>query len=262
MKVNKIRLGCRRDSLSGELGSGTAFYYFRSPVTFGSGAKTVTMKNGCAVLITAGLESDIQSADGQPMRYDTVAFRLNSAEKQYIASLGIVYGQPVEVTDDFVVSGILKCLKAQSVNGGKSFAEFSELAMRLILIAVVSSADGESDVKEKRIPRYSELKAIRESIYEDPTSVWDSESLADEMGISRTYFHRLYLAAFGVTCRQDVIESRLTAAADLLETTDMSVSEIAEECGYESDSYFMRQFKQHKGCTPTEFRYRLRNDNE
>ncbi|HOR22293.1 MAG TPA: AraC family transcriptional regulator, partial [Ruminococcus sp.] len=70
------------------------------------------------------------------------------------------------------------------------------------------------------------------------------------------YFHRIYRQAFGVTLRQDVIESRLIAAAELLETTDLSVSAIAERCGYFSDSYFMRQFRLHKGCTPTEYRRR------
>jgi len=258
MKISKIRIGCRKESLSGETGSGNAFVFFRSPVTFTSGKESVTIEENCAVLINAGSEGGIHSADGQPMRYDLVAFRLTAAEKQYLASVGIVPGEPVKVTDDFVISGILKCLKVQSTYKGKEFAEFSELAMRLILLVVGNSAENTAPAAGKRIPRYSELKAIRESIYEDPTSEWDSGALADEMGISRTYFHRIYLAAFGVTCRQDVIESRLSAAADLLENTDMSVSEIAEQCGYESDSYFMRQFKQHKGCTPTDFRYRIR----
>ena len=74
---------------------------------------------------------------------------------------------------------------------------------------------------------------------------------------SRTYFHRLYFEAFGVTCRQDVIESRLLKAADLLKNTGKSVTEIAEACGYDSESYFMRQFKKHKECTPSEFRRRI-----
>ncbi|MBQ1519507.1 MAG: helix-turn-helix transcriptional regulator, partial [Ruminococcus sp.] len=29
-----------------------------------------------------------------------------------------------------------------------------------------------------------------------------------------------------------------------------------ETCGYDSDAYFMRQFKQHKGFTPSEYRRR------
>jgi AraC-like DNA-binding protein len=86
--------------------------------------------------------------------------------------------------------------------------------------------------------------------------------MCDEMRISRTYFHRLWFAAFGVTCRQDVIESRLLRAAELLKNTDKSVYEIAVDCGYDSESYFMRQFKKHKNCTPSEFRRRALSGEE
>lgn len=81
------------------------------------------------------------------------------------------------------------------------------------------------------------------------------------MNISRTYFHRIYSKAFGVTFMQDVINSRLAAAADMLTGTNRSVSYIAEKCGYDSDSYFMRQFRKHYGCTPTEYRRRCIAEN-
>ena len=43
-------------------------------------------------------------------------------------------------------------------------------------------------------------------------------------------------------------------AKRLLVETNNSVSLIAEKCGYENDSYFMRQFKSHIGITPSEYR--------
>ena len=45
-------------------------------------------------------------------------------------------------------------------------------------------------------------------------------------------------------------------AAELLRNTNDSITDIAIACGYENDTYFMRQFKQSKGCTPTEYRRR------
>ena len=75
-----------------------------------------------------------------------------------------------------------------------------------------------------------------------------------EMCIGKTYFHRIYLAYFGTTYIQDVINSKLEIAKKMLVETSWSVSAIAEKCGYESDSYFMRQFKKHTGITPTEYR--------
>ena len=158
--------------------------------------------------------------------------------------------------DDFVISGLLKIMSANSVRKSRQHSEFMELSMKMLLIALSEAANNEIHEKYMDIPRYGELKAIRDAIYDDPVNHWSAEDISEDMGISRPYFHRLYQAAFGVTCLQDIIESRLIYAAELLRNTNLSVSEIAEKCGYDSDAYFMRQFKQHKGCTPSEYRRR------
>ena len=45
-------------------------------------------------------------------------------------------------------------------------------------------------------------------------------------------------------------------AKSLLISTDMSISQIAGACAYESDVHFMRSFKAALGDTPTGFRKR------
>lgn len=89
---------------------------------------------------------------------------------------------------------------------------------------------------------------------------WSVGMVCRQLSVSKTYFHRIYVNAFGTTFTQDVIESRLLYASQLLADTDLSVSAVAEKCGYESDAYFMRQFRQHRGCTPTEYRKRRLSD--
>ena len=89
---------------------------------------------------------------------------------------------------------------------------------------------------------------------------WSVDDICYNLNISKTYFHRLYREAFGVTCIQDVIRSRIDYACELLKNTDLSISRISEKCGYENDSYFMRQFRQYKYCTPSEYRQKVRNE--
>jgi AraC family transcriptional regulator of arabinose operon len=52
----------------------------------------------------------------------------------------------------------------------------------------------------------------------------------------------------------DVINSRIEHAKYLLTTTDISVKQIAQLCGYNNENHFMRQFKEITGITPTKFR--------
>ena len=43
-------------------------------------------------------------------------------------------------------------------------------------------------------------------------------------------------------------------AKQLLTYTDLRIREIADQCGYQNESHFMRQFKKNNGVTPTVFR--------
>jgi len=51
-----------------------------------------------------------------------------------------------------------------------------------------------------------------------------------------------------------LLERRLRKAAQLLQTTDKTVQQIADECGFESLSHFSRYFKAKFGITPSQYR--------
>ncbi|MDE5564847.1 MAG: AraC family transcriptional regulator [Oscillospiraceae bacterium] len=130
-------------------------------------------------------------------------------------------------------------------------------AIKLLLCLLCESLDG-TVTRAAEIPHYDKFSALRHEIYQHPERSWFIQDICDSMGISRAYFHRIYTAAFGTTCIQDVIASRLTCAKRLLETTDNAVSVISQQCGFETEVYFMRQFKRHVGMTPTVYRRMFR----
>lgn len=51
-----------------------------------------------------------------------------------------------------------------------------------------------------------------------------------------------------------LILTRINAARDLLETTDRTISDIAQEVGFYDHSHFVRHFKHIRGCTPNQYR--------
>ena len=51
-----------------------------------------------------------------------------------------------------------------------------------------------------------------------------------------------------------ILKTRLTNAKYMLKEDDISVSEIAEKCGFCSISYFCRVFKEHYNITPLAYR--------
>ena len=98
------------------------------------------------------------------------------------------------------------------------------------------------------------LVTLRDRIYRFPARNWNIDEMCEAMNLSRPHLQRIYSDTFGCSCYQDVLLSRLQYADKLLTETNLSVCEIAQNCGFESDSTFIRAFKKHHGCTPTAFR--------
>lgn len=98
------------------------------------------------------------------------------------------------------------------------------------------------------------LPEIRRQIKRDFRVHMTADDAAKQMHISRSHFGRLYLQVFGISFHNDIIRIRLDRARYLLTNTNMRVNEIADQCGYENVSHFMRQFRNRFGMTAMEFR--------
>ena len=64
----------------------------------------------------------------------------------------------------------------------------------------------------------------------------------------------------GLTLRQYIINYRLKAAKRLLELTNKSIADIAEECGFTDASYFAKTFKSYFGETPKDYRNKFKDE--
>ncbi len=79
------------------------------------------------------------------------------------------------------------------------------------------------------------------------------EQLAAECGVTAGYFRSLFRKQFGVSPQQYITDLRMERAMELLQSNMLSVAEVAEQCGYNSQSYFCREFKKHTGLAPSRY---------
>jgi len=119
--------------------------------------------------------------------------------------------------------------------------------------ALLNKIEDESNTKEYPAIYY-QVAALRENIYLNPQFNWNIADMAHSIYISEGYLQSIYKHFFNTTCIADVINSRIQAASELLISTNKSVEEIAETCGYHNTEHFIRQFKKIAGVTPTKFR--------
>ncbi len=97
----------------------------------------------------------------------------------------------------------------------------------------------------------SEIKARINSEYKKPLSL---KGMAQLYFFNEKYLGRLFISDTGMTFHQYLNKIRTERAKSLLEISDLSILNIAFECGFDSVSYFNRVFKQAFGMTPSEYR--------
>lgn len=95
------------------------------------------------------------------------------------------------------------------------------------------------------------LTGVRDRLAEEPLPLSEA---AREACLSPFHFHRQFVSAFGQTPHAFAAASRLERAKRLLLTTDLTVSDIVLQVGYESLGSFGTRFVREYGRTPTEFR--------
>ena len=88
------------------------------------------------------------------------------------------------------------------------------------------------------------------------------EELSSRFGISASAFKKYFSAVYGKPVSQYMREKRMEKAKELLETTDVSIGEIALASGYEHQGKFGSAFKDCSGVSPLEYRRLYRKTSE
>ena len=89
-----------------------------------------------------------------------------------------------------------------------------------------------------------------EYIRANPTADLSLNTICERVNFTPIYFHKLFKASTGKTLHEYVEEERIKKAIDLMISTDMTLTQIAYECGFSSQSYFSYAFKHLKGTSP------------
>ncbi|MBQ8375302.1 MAG: AraC family transcriptional regulator [Clostridia bacterium] len=80
------------------------------------------------------------------------------------------------------------------------------------------------------------------------------KALAEQCFYNPSYFSRLFKKAYNMTLTEFIMEQRLKKSCDLLRNSELSVDEIAVQCGFADKTGFYTRFKQKYGCTPGDYK--------
>lgn len=122
------------------------------------------------------------------------------------------------------------------------------MAELLLLLARLGFAGNLLFQKQTRL-----RERVRHLLALDPGKSWCAADLTDRLGMSQSTLRR-QLRIEGTHFRDLLEEVRLERGIDLVMATDMPISQIAFDCGYQSQSRFAERFRKRFSLSPTELR--------
>lgn len=129
------------------------------------------------------------------------------------------------------------------------FSEFIVAACRQTSVAASEAPDVDDG------PVASALGAIHERYAEHLTV----DQLAEVAGVSAGHLGETFRARTGLTIHQYLGKLRVDRARELLESTELSITDICHRCGFEDSGYLTRVFKKATGLTPRDYRRQRRS---
>ncbi len=157
------------------------------------------------------------------------------------------------VTSAGAVASLDCALHLLGKDGGVDVA--NRVARRLVIAA--NRSGGHAQVVERPVEQMddpSPMHMVMEWMLTHLDWAITVEYLAQKANYSRRHFTREFRAMTGTSPLQWLLTQRLKYARVLLETTSLGVSEIADRCGFGSQSSFRRHFLNSFGTNPRDYR--------
>ncbi len=180
---------------------------------------------------------DCQKSSLPPEKTKYVCFKIVNHFLEYIES-------EYEINK----SGGDRYLVYQELNPLRSFEEIRVWLEQFIGQSTANLNENHVSYNEKLI---IDLKSFINANYKEPIVLDDLGKLFHK---NPAYLCNLFSKAVGSTIFEYITKVRLNNAKKLLRTTNLKVSEICKQVGYENQKYFNQVFKKNIGTTPGIYR--------
>lgn len=199
----------------------------------------------CAILYRPG-QKIYYRACAESYANDWIRFY---TDESYVTTAPLPCGVPFVIHDPAYCHNIYKLLVTEHVLNN-NFKDISVDHLLRILFNKLLESYNYKAVS----PLFHDLNELKLDIYHNPNKEWTVSKMAEMLNISVGYLEDIYKSTFGVSCMNDVINSRINLAKKYLVYHNYTIAEIVTLCGYSNMEHFFRQFKKITGLTPNQFR--------
>jgi AraC-like DNA-binding protein len=171
---------------------------------------------------------------------------------------GTLYDSLMSTPDFFETEkgDIYKGIFRKLVKHYNTLEDSEEIILQSLILELIYTITKDSTKRIKRSTSTNHYLIIENSLHyikENLTEDLTLEKVSKAMLVSPVHFHNTFKAAVGKTLRDYIEEQRIKKVTNLLLTTNYSLTQIAYECGFSSQSYFSYVFKRRMKMTPREY---------
>jgi AraC-like DNA-binding protein len=156
-------------------------------------------------------------------------------------------------SEETIIRTTSKINSISEKRGLDSFLEFSSLLYYLALSPNKVLLSDITDLKEE-FYNSEKLRKLHEFIQKNYTQKISIKQAAEFLSMSEVTFSRLVKNHTNYTFVEFLNDYRIGYSTRLLLESDLSIAEIAYQCGFNNISNYNRRFKKRKNCTPREYR--------
>jgi signal transduction histidine kinase/AraC-like DNA-binding protein/ABC-type sugar transport system substrate-binding protein len=106
------------------------------------------------------------------------------------------------------------------------------------------------------LPQFNSIRVKRTVAYlqDNYTRPISLNEIAQEVGISKNYLSEIFHQELGISPWEFLTRYRINQARQLLKTTNLNITEVAAQIGFDDPAHFSRIFRAHLGQSPKEYR--------
>lgn len=104
------------------------------------------------------------------------------------------------------------------------------------------------------IPKNQKLLPVLEYIYTNTHVILSMEEAAQICHLSGSHFSRSFAKEFGIPYTTYITQLKIKWAKELLDNTDLSITQVSDQLGFNEPGYFIKIFKKHEYLTPALYR--------
>ena len=160
----------------------------------------------------------------------------------------------INADDESYINKLLYKMLEVYENKPSGYKSFLKLQLINILIYINRCKTYDSEGLKFPNAQYNKISKISEYINQNYNNKLTLDHLAEKFKMSPYYLSRSFKDVLDITFVEYLNFTRISASKKLILNTDLSMTEIAFEVGFESSTYFTKVFKSINNITPLKYK--------